>query len=329
MKDILTAPFMVEMIRTTTNMYNHGWDERNGGNISLLLDEAEVAEYLDTTRVLRTIPTGFSAPSLAGKYFLVTGTGKYFKNVDSDDTLSGGFPAFLDELERVDREGGVDIFFTNYYYVHTDGVGDRSINLSNAFPENRVFTWADTKSFRVDQVLMLHTCTFSTQMLRDTGIELPLHMFYEDNYMVYGNLKNAERMYYINTDLYRYTIGREGQSMAEESMKKRYTHQLKAAELCFTSFHLDDVPDRRKRKYLSHELFILLGGAIFFARLNRTEESDAKLEEMWENCRAYDRKWADHFRYRTPLLFLMFPGRFGQSMSGFFYRVSRKVVKFN
>ena len=33
---------MVEMIRTTTNMYQHGWDERNGGNISLLLDEREV-----------------------------------------------------------------------------------------------------------------------------------------------------------------------------------------------------------------------------------------------------------------------------------------------
>ena len=81
MKDILTAPFMVEMIRTTTNMYNHGWDERNGGNISLLLDEKEVKEYLDTDKVLRTIPTGFSAPELEGKYFLVTGTGKYFKNV--------------------------------------------------------------------------------------------------------------------------------------------------------------------------------------------------------------------------------------------------------
>ena len=25
MKDILTAPFMAEMIRTTTNMYAHGW----------------------------------------------------------------------------------------------------------------------------------------------------------------------------------------------------------------------------------------------------------------------------------------------------------------
>ncbi len=90
MKDILTAPFLVEMVRTTTNMYAHGWDERNGGNISLLLDEAEVAEYVDIHNVIRTIPTGFDAPSLAGKYFLVTGTGKYFKNVQYDPAVNLG-----------------------------------------------------------------------------------------------------------------------------------------------------------------------------------------------------------------------------------------------
>ena len=43
MKDILTAPWMVEMIRTAENMYRQGWDERNGGNISLRLKEDEVA----------------------------------------------------------------------------------------------------------------------------------------------------------------------------------------------------------------------------------------------------------------------------------------------
>ncbi len=90
MKDILTAPFLVEMVRTTTNMYAHGWDERNGGNISLLLDEAEVAEYVDIHNVIRTIPTGFEAPSLIGKYFLVTGTGKYFKNVQYDPAANLG-----------------------------------------------------------------------------------------------------------------------------------------------------------------------------------------------------------------------------------------------
>ena len=90
MKDILTAPFLIEMVRTTANMYDHGWDERNGGNISLMLNEADVAEYVDISRVIRTIPTGFVAPSLAGKYFLVTGTGKYFKNVQYDPERNRG-----------------------------------------------------------------------------------------------------------------------------------------------------------------------------------------------------------------------------------------------
>ncbi len=84
MKDILTAPFLTEMIRTATNMYHHGWDERNGGNISLRLEETEVRDYLDPDSVIRTIPTGFSAPELDGQIFLVTGTGKYFKNVQVD-----------------------------------------------------------------------------------------------------------------------------------------------------------------------------------------------------------------------------------------------------
>lgn len=78
------------MVRTTTNMYAHGWDERNGGNISVLLDEAEVAQYLDVNAVIRDIPTYFEAPALEGKYFLVTGTGKYFKNVQYDPARNLG-----------------------------------------------------------------------------------------------------------------------------------------------------------------------------------------------------------------------------------------------
>ncbi|MBQ5995269.1 MAG: rhamnulose-1-phosphate aldolase [Clostridia bacterium] len=84
MKKISEAPFVKEMCAVTANMYRLGWDERNGGNISLLLDENEVAEYLDPDNVIRTIPTGFNAKELIGKSFIVTGTGKYFKNVETD-----------------------------------------------------------------------------------------------------------------------------------------------------------------------------------------------------------------------------------------------------
>ena len=55
MKNIFEAPFVREMEKTTANMYRLGWDERNGGNVSYLLDEKEVAEYLDLIHVIRTI----------------------------------------------------------------------------------------------------------------------------------------------------------------------------------------------------------------------------------------------------------------------------------
>lgn len=90
MKNIFEAPFVREMEKTTANMYRLGWDERNGGNVSYLLDEKEVAEYLDLNRVIRTIPTGFDAKPLIGKIFIVTGTGKYFKNVEGDPETNLG-----------------------------------------------------------------------------------------------------------------------------------------------------------------------------------------------------------------------------------------------
>ena len=98
MKNIFEAPFVREMEKTTANMYRLGWDERNGGNVSYLLDEKEVAEYLDLNHVIRTIPTGFDAKPLIGKIFIVTGTGKYFKNVESDPETNLG-------IVRIGKDG--------------------------------------------------------------------------------------------------------------------------------------------------------------------------------------------------------------------------------
>ena len=99
-KNILEAKFMVEAVRTLTNMYRLGWDERNGGNLSVLLDSDEVAKYLDTNKVIREIPFSFDASAVAGKIFLVTGTGKYFKNVEYDPECNLG-------IIRIGKSGNV------------------------------------------------------------------------------------------------------------------------------------------------------------------------------------------------------------------------------
>jgi rhamnulose-1-phosphate aldolase len=83
-KNILDAPFIKEICEITDNMYRLGWDERNGGNISCSLNECVVKEYIDITKVIRTIPINFDAKELSGKYFIVTGTGEYFRQISAN-----------------------------------------------------------------------------------------------------------------------------------------------------------------------------------------------------------------------------------------------------
>lgn len=110
-KNILNAPFLVEMCDTCANMYRLGWDERNGGNISYMLDEKVVEEYLDLDEVVRTIPlmgvneASFDVSPIIGKIFLVTGTGKYFKNVKDDPENNLG-------VVRIAKDGkGVELLW--------------------------------------------------------------------------------------------------------------------------------------------------------------------------------------------------------------------------
>lgn len=260
---------------------------------------------------------------------LANATGKYFKVVDSDDTLSADFPAFLDALEKCDSEGGVDLAVTNYYYVHTDGVGDRSIDYANALPKNKIFTWADTKPFAIHQMLTIHSCTFRTELMKKWSEPLPKKVFYEDNLMICKTLPRVERMFYFPADLYRYWIGRPDQSVQENVMKGRYSHQILVTVKSFEACDFDNIKEKKLKKYLKHELFMMFGISILFTRLNKTDETDAALEKMWSDCRTHNEKWGKHFRYGTPLFFICLPGKFGRAFSGFIYRLANKVVRFN
>ena len=260
---------------------------------------------------------------------LKNATGKYFKSVDSDDRLSPDFVNFLDLLEKLEKDGGVDLLLTNYQYVHADGKRDRVINFSNALPEGRVFTWDETRPFRIDQILMIHTVCFKTELMRKTGVVLPKHAFYEDNYMVYGNLRDVKKMYYLNSALYLYSIGREGQSVQRDVMTRRYDHQIRATELCFTAFHLDDIKEKRKKLYMRHELYIMINASVMYARLNGSEQALKDLENMWNKFMAFDNKWANHYKRNIVLRLTNAKGKLGLASTKTFYRLSHSVVRFN
>lgn len=108
MKDLRNAPFVRELGEIADNMYRLGWNERNGGNISILLRAEELEPYREgEDRVIRELPLALAFPDFVGRYFLVTGTGKYFKNISKSPEVCLG-------LIRISSDGSVGELLWGY-----------------------------------------------------------------------------------------------------------------------------------------------------------------------------------------------------------------------
>ncbi|MBQ9156515.1 MAG: rhamnulose-1-phosphate aldolase [Eubacterium sp.] len=88
---VLDAKFVQGFIRMCNDGWEQGWHERNGGNLSYRIKAEEIEEIKDeltATDDWREI--GTEVPELSGEYFMVTGSGKYFRNVilDPEDSCS-------------------------------------------------------------------------------------------------------------------------------------------------------------------------------------------------------------------------------------------------
>lgn len=77
----LESEFVQGFIRMADDGWNQGWHERNGGNLSYRVKPEEVESVKENFAAKEWQPIGTTVPKLAGEYFLVTGSGKYFRNV--------------------------------------------------------------------------------------------------------------------------------------------------------------------------------------------------------------------------------------------------------
>ena len=88
---VLDAGFVKGFIRMANDGWEQGWHERNGGNLTYRIKKEEINAIYDELKSDGPwTPIGTSVPKLAGEYFLVTGSGKYFRNIilDPQDTTA-------------------------------------------------------------------------------------------------------------------------------------------------------------------------------------------------------------------------------------------------
>ena len=82
---ILDTKFVKDFIRMADDGFAQGWHERNGGNLSYRIRPEEVEAVRSRLNCPGDwSPIGTSVPDLAGEFFLVTGGGKYFRNIAID-----------------------------------------------------------------------------------------------------------------------------------------------------------------------------------------------------------------------------------------------------
>lgn len=99
MQNIIDAWFVQGMIKATSDAWLKGWDERNGGNLTLRLDADDIAPWRASFHAHpRYISLSQPMPDLAGIPFIVTGSGKFFRNVQLSPAANLG-------IVQIDNDG--------------------------------------------------------------------------------------------------------------------------------------------------------------------------------------------------------------------------------
>lgn len=259
--------------------------------------------------------------------------GIYYKVVDSDDWLDvPSLKKVLNQLRKFVAEGKeLDMMICNYVYEHVCDNTRHVMHYKNVFPTDKIFGWDDIYHFSISQCLLMHSVIYRTQLLRDCKVELPKHTFYVDNIFVYQPLPYVKTIYYMDLDLYRYYIGREDQSVNESVMAKRIDQQLRVTKIMIDAHNLEDVKkiSTKLYKYMLKYITMMMTISNIFAIICDDPDKEAKRKDLWDYLRAKDENVYKHIKRGTIFAFANFQSTPGQHMGVFFYRIARKIYKFN
>ncbi len=259
-------------------------------------------------------------------------TGVYYKVVDSDDWVNTrALSQIVQRMKELEEEGGVDMLLANFVYDKAGARHKRLMRFPNVFPRNEVFAWDDMRHMRKTQYILMHNIFYRTQLLRDCGLELPKHTFYVDNIFAFQPLPFAERLYYMDVNLYHYFIGREDQSVNESVMISRIDQQIRVNKIMIDGMAAVDFGEKsaRLKKYMTIYLTNIMTVTSIMLIISGTQEALAKKKDVWDYLKEKYPEMYRTIRFGLFGIAMNLPGRFGRSVSIGGYKLARKFVGFN
>lgn len=258
-------------------------------------------------------------------------SGLFFKVVDSDDWVKeSSYLEILSVLKELVSTGQqVDMFLANFVYEKQGEKHKKVVHFRHALPKNEVFTWNQTHHFKKTQYILMHSIIYRTRLLHDCGLRLPEHTFYVDNIYAFYPLPYVRNMYYMDTNFYRYFIGRDDQSVNEKVMIGRIDQQIKVNKLMVDYLTDTHIFNRKTFRYMVKYLDIITTVSSIMLIRAKSEEAMEKKEELWEYIRNRNPKVFLRLRYGLLGNTMNLPGQSGRRISEALYTLARRVIKFN
>lgn len=258
-------------------------DDGSKDDTAAIADQLQ-AQYPTIVRAIHQENAGHGGAVMKG---LENATGLYFKVVDSDDWVDTQvLKDLLALLRRFAQQGeGVDMVVSDFVYDKVGARHKKVMRYPFAIPQNKVLRWEEVGSFPKGHYLLMHSVIYRTQLLRESGLDLPRHTFYVDNLFVYVPMAQVKTLYYVDKVFYHYFIGREDQSVQEGVMIRRIDQQLRVNKLMLEQVDLKAVKEPRLRKYLFNYLEIITTvSSILLIRGGEAEHLEKK-RQLWNYIR--------------------------------------------
>lgn len=144
-------------------------------------------------------------------------TGKYIKILDADDWFdTAEFSRYLDELQTIDA----DMILTNHQVV--DDAGNLTRKYAYDLEPNKLFAFQEYTEPGV--YFAMHSITYRSEMLRSINYHQTEGISYTDTEWVFYPQHGIKTCIYLPYDVYRYVVGREGQTMDSKVLLKSVSH---------------------------------------------------------------------------------------------------------
>ena len=290
--------------------------------------DAFAAKYSSIVKVIHQENGGHGAAVNAG---LKNATGLYFKVVDSDDWVNQeSYQKILRSLEELIRgPKTVDMLISNFVYEKQGAARKKVMQYRHCLPVSQVFGWNEVRRMPKGKYLLMHSLIYRTKLLLDSGFELPRHTFYVDNLFAFEPLPYVETMCYIDTNFYRYYIGRSDQSVNESVMIKRIDQQLKVNRLMVEAYNRHAIMNKKCRKYMISYLDIITTISSIMLIRAGTPEALEKKKKLLAFIRAKNPSLYFSLRHSMLGHVMNLPGRGGRKLSVAAYKIAQKFYGFN